>query len=54
MKSPAFYASLFMACACLLCSLLILWDTYQLQKAVKRLLTPPKDRKPIFPHDDAK
>lgn len=42
----AFHVSAVIAGGFLLCALLMLWDTYQMQKAVKRMLTPPKDRKP--------
>ena len=43
--------SALIAGAFLLCPLLMLWDTYQMHRAIKRILTPPKDRKPAPTRD---
>lgn len=48
----AFHVSSFIAAGFLLSSLIFLWDTYQTHRAIKRILTPPKDRKPTFPHHE--
>lgn len=45
-------ASLLIAGGFVLSALLMLWDTYQMHKAVKRILTPPAQRADIYTRTD--